>query len=302
MNQSSSKTIFEYMDEFSFGNITDTELREYIKSHPYDLKLLQIGISAYAYAAMLSQECLKILHETYLDVNNEVKYILGKPWDIRGEESGYSAIHYVAQSNLTSSLKYLTSVVGANVDVQDKRGDTALHIVCSRGFLEAAQILLHSSNPNINIVNNLGYTALALCVKNNHYQMASIIIRYPVLFEYDWDGIHYDIRNTVIQSGSLEMKSVFQKHFKIKRHKIKSIDRRKRSSKHHLDIYGQYTFYCSSLQDSLGYKGVLTLARQLGMKVNVSDYQNKELLKTDLCEKIAKRLTNMQLVKRLNKS
>ena len=301
MSKNNDKTIFEYMDGFSLGNITDTELQEYIKSHPYDLKLSQIDISTYAYAAMLSQDCLKIVHDTYLNFSEEVKSILGKPWDIQGKDNGYSAIHYVAESNITSCLKYLINVVGVDVDIQDKNGDTAFHIICSRGFIEAAQILLHSSSANINIINNLGYTPLALCVKNNHYKMASILLRYPVLLDNTWEGGTYDIRNNVIQYGSIEMKSVFQKHFKIKRHKNKSIDRRKKISKQYFDIYGEYEFYCSSLQDSMGYKGVLALARHLGIKFTIDDYKNKQSLKTELCEQISKNMSKMQLARRLNK-
>jgi|Laugrespbdmm15sd_2_1035082.scaffolds.fasta_scaffold01006_7 ankyrin repeat protein len=298
MSENNDKTIFEYMDRFSLGN---NELQDYIKSHPYDLKLSENDISTYAYAAMISQDCLKIIHETYLNFSDEVKSRLGKPWDIQGKETGYSAIHYVAESNITSCLKYLINVVGVDVDIQDKRGDTPLHIICSRGFIEAAQILLHSSSANINIVNNLGYTAFALCVKNNHYKMVSILLRYPVLFDYNWKGRNYDIRNTVIQSGSIEMKSVFQKHFKIKRHKNQSISRKKQSSKQYFDIYGQYDFYCSSLQDSTGYKGLLALAKHLEIKFKIDDYKNKQSLKTELCEQIAKQMSKMQLVRRLNK-
>lgn len=249
-----TKTIFEHIDAYSLGQESKDELKDYIKTHPYDLKLVQYDISVYAYGAMLSQECLQIIHEMYSTFSDDVKGTLGKPWDIRGDQNGYSAIHYVAESNLTASLKYLTSIIGVDVNVTNNVGDTAFHIICSRGFIECAQILLHSSNPKINIINNLGYTPMALCVKNNNYKLASILLKHPVLLEYDWNNIRYDIRNNVIQTGSIEMKSVFQKHFKIKRHKIKSIQRRKQTSKKNFDIYGQYSFYCHSLNQFLGYK------------------------------------------------
>ena len=151
----------------------------------------------------------------------------------------------------------------------------------------------------INIINNLGYTPFALCVKNDHYKMASILLKYQVLLEYNWDGGYYDIRNNVIQFGSIEMKSVFQKHFKIKRHKNKSIIRKKQESKKHFDIYGQYAFYCSSFQDSLGLKGVITLAKHIGIKIEMKNYENKTELKKDLCNKISKYMVHMQLRKRL---
>lgn len=294
-----NETIFEHMDSFSLGQTTSIELKNYIKAHPYDIVHIQYDMSVYAYAAMLSPECLQILHETYLEFDEEIRNKLGLPWDLQGSKNGYSAIHYVAESNLTRSLKYLTTVVDVNVDLQDKEGDTAFHIICSRGFIEAAQILLHSSSVNINIINNLGYTPFALCVKNDHYKMASILLKYQVLLEYNWDGGYYDIRNNVIQFGSIEMKSVFQKHFKIKRHKNKSIIRKKQESKKHFDIYGQYAFYCSSFQDSLGLKGVITLAKHVGIKIEMKNYENKTELKKDLCNKISKYMVHMQLRKRL---
>jgi ankyrin repeat protein len=286
--------LFEYMDRFSLGQITDTELQDYIKSHPYDLGLVELNISAYAYAAMISPKCLQILHETYLDLSENTQDKLGKPWDIQSDEIGFSVIHYVVENNLTKCLKYLTTVVNVNVNLQDKRGDTALHIICFRGFIDAAQILLHSANPNINIVNNLGYTPIALCVKYNYYKLASILLKFPVLFEYDWNDMHYNIRNNVIHSGSIEMKSVFQKHFK---KRDKNITRKKQDSN---DIHRQYSFYCSSFEDSLGSKGAMALARSIGINFKNEDYANLKELKRDLCHKIAKRMVNMHLLKKLD--
>jgi hypothetical protein len=288
-------TIFEELDKLSFKHITPEQLQEYVKNNPEELFTLKDDIPVYAYAGLLSLECLRILHESTKETLTPDRL----PWEI-SNMSGERAIHFVTESNISKSLKYLILDVGVDANAKTNIGNTALHIACSREFPEIVTILLRASNADINSINENGLTPLMIGATRNHIGIVSILLKSNPLLIYIHNGITHDTYDIVNRIGSLEMKNLFNKYKKTKKRKVKGVISKKRMLLERKDMISTYNWYCSSLEDNLGIKGVVTFARHLGIHVDSSEYASKIEMKKELCKKIAKQITMSSIRKKLS--
>ena len=291
-------TIFEELDKLSFKTITPEQFKQYVRNNSAELLTLQNDIPVYAYAGLLTLECLKTLHESYNDVKDTLQNV-NAPWEV-SNINDERAIHFVTESNITQSLKYLILDVGVDVNAKNNVGNTALHIACSRNFIEIVTILLHASNADINLINSRGSTPIMIAVLNNHVRLASILLKSKPLFLYTFNDVTYDVYDTVQRTGSSEMKNLFKKSKKSNQLKKKMVQSKRKTLLERKEMMSTYKWYCSSLKDDLGIRGVISFAKHMNIPVDSSMYASKTEMKQDLCNKIAKKITMMSIFKRVS--
>ena len=98
--------------------------------------------------------------------------ILGANIDLL-DKNGQTPLHRAAKKDNTNAIKELIRL-GANVNLQDNRGQTPLHIAAIRGHPGAIKELI-SSGANVNLQDNDGHTAFFNSLTSGLLLSASVI-------------------------------------------------------------------------------------------------------------------------------
>lgn len=95
---------------------------------------------------------LFLLQSTEIDINQK-------------DKNGYTPLHFAVQSNTYDVVKVLLDK-GANVDIQDKFGNTPLFKSATENTdLKITQVLIHSG-ADIHVMNTFGYSPMHFIQKN----------------------------------------------------------------------------------------------------------------------------------------
>ncbi|GFQ79656.1 uncharacterized protein TNCT_142781 [Trichonephila clavata] len=106
----------------------------------------------------LDEKLFNILNELAIDRNLLGNYVqrislllqAGANPNVQNREDGKTLLHYVAECNDTSGIRFLLEVIKANPNVRDQSGKTPLHYADKNNCLQARELLLGAgANPNV---------------------------------------------------------------------------------------------------------------------------------------------------------
>lgn len=102
----------------------------------------------------LDERLSDILESNRAPLNNIRHIILlleaGANPNVQNREDGKTLLHYVAECNDTSGIRFLLEVIKANPNVRDQSGKTPLHYAAKNNCLQARELLLGAgANPNV---------------------------------------------------------------------------------------------------------------------------------------------------------
>ncbi|WP_353285650.1 ankyrin repeat domain-containing protein [Wolbachia endosymbiont (group A) of Gastracanthus pulcherrimus] len=104
------------------------------------------------------EKLFNILNEVAIDRNLLGNYVqrisllleAGANPNVQNREDGKTLLHYVAECNDTSGIRFLLEVIKANPNVRDQSGKTPLHYAAKNNCLQARELLLGAgANPNV---------------------------------------------------------------------------------------------------------------------------------------------------------
>ncbi len=93
---------------------------------------------------------------------------------VNAEHYKYTALTLAAINNYAQIVEALVNA-GANMDMQNKSGNTALIFAAKKNHHETVEILVNAG-ANLDIQNNKKNTALILAVKKRHIQIVKILL------------------------------------------------------------------------------------------------------------------------------
>ncbi|GFR08318.1 uncharacterized protein TNCT_112731 [Trichonephila clavata] len=108
----------------------------------------------------LDEKLFNILNELAIDRNLLGNYVqrislllqAGANPNVQNREDGKTLLHYVAECNDTSGIRFLLEVIKANPNVRDQSGKTPLHYADKNNCLQARELLLGAgANPNVQV-------------------------------------------------------------------------------------------------------------------------------------------------------
>jgi len=277
-----SQNIFTLIDDYTSEN--NQTLIKYIKKFPFSLyETNSYGISVYSYATMKNIDCLKDIHETYLNmqkkINENETYKNVLPYEIEHKITKYTPIHYSVEQNLILQTQYLIDIVDININHQTSTGNTPLHIACSLSNKKMVFILLSSKNIKLNILNKESHTPLFIASVNRNVRIVDMLLSKGASFKtikhgkkkkFEFD-VYLHIKEK--QKEYPQIMILFEKYKKLRREQQKF--------KHYKK---EYKYVCETLNDNVIDNSIKILANNLGIK------SHKNLSKKELCNKIAQRI------------
>lgn len=277
--QKKTRSIFKLIDDYKKEN--NQTLIKYIKKHPkslYDVN--NNGDNVYSYATLKNIDCLKDIHETYLNLRSKkkIKMRFKEPWEVENKTKN-TAIFFAIEKNLISQLDYLINIVKLDINHQNINGDTPLHIACKFGNRKIVELLLESNSIKLDILNKELFTPLYIAAIRKYKKITELLLLKGASFKIIKTGknknFELDIYSDILSKEQEypEITKLFIKFKKIRKNKEK-LNKLKRELK----------YICESLENNIEYKLIKTFTDTLG----ISSIQN--LSKKDLCKKIAQRL------------
>jgi ankyrin repeat protein len=94
--------------------------------------------------------------------------------NVKDRSNGDGALHYVARDRDYTWLSFLVAK-GANVNMQNQRGETPLTIAAQLGWYEGAQFLL-GRRASIDLANSRGETPLILAVQRRDLALTRLLV------------------------------------------------------------------------------------------------------------------------------
>lgn len=256
----------------------NVKLKNHILRNPKDLLLSHAGMSVYGYAACMTLQCLKDVHESYLTVKDSLEG--NKPYEIIGE-GNRTALFDAVEYNLVHEVHYLVNDVGVNVNAIDKLDQTPLHFACNYSFMEIFNILMRSRRINVNVVDRFIKTPLYYAVKRKNVPMCKVLLRSGARINYHRDGKHVHLYTTYVMyyagasQAANSLKRVFDQYMfhTGKRHQLANkIARTKSDIRQRLE---EYKHLCDIAQDSNNMAFVMELAQRL--RVHIGNKDKKQL-------------------------
>jgi ankyrin repeat protein len=273
-------TIFRLIDEYK--NNPTVNLHNHIVKFPKDITLIFAGHCVYGRAALTSLACLQVVHESYLEIQDNINR---KPYNIKGD-NGYTPLHATIVSNLTKQASYLIDIVNVDVSIKDNDGNTPLHLACkcSRHAI-IGNLLSSGGSASVNVLNSSSQTPLSISVGKNDVVASRMLLKRGAtnIHKKGRFTVGRDVMSQVDLYGSDAMKGLFQTfvHQKFNKRNTKTNDMI--TKKIIRDAAYEFPLFCKNLEEGSD----TTYVRNLAFKLDIS---TKDESKKEICAKILLRL------------
>jgi hypothetical protein len=148
------------------------------------------------YAASLSLNTLRILHEIYLNVVDQIDDVYYEPYQYKNRR-GETLLHSAIKTSILmdneikrqvinlSTVEYILNTFDININSICKKKNTPLHLACRFDVIKLVQMLLfYGANKEINAINKFKKTPFCYAVENMNTYLCKLLLRYKANYKY----------------------------------------------------------------------------------------------------------------------
>lgn len=264
----------------------------YIQEHPQQLYILYKNeLPIYTFAATISFNCLKTVHEGYLSYLKKIgqKNLIIEPSEVKGKFYNRN-IHNLIYMNLYQSFLYLVNVVKVDPLITGDNNNNILHFACKYDNEKVVKYIIKNFPILINQINDNSETPLFIAIKKNNYKIVKMLLdsrKAKIIIDNKQTNKIINIHKYATYYCTYEIKVMFNRFMKKMRDKSRNIDNLNRRKKEIISFEKDAYGLCSDMQ-TLNNKYFFTFLRNLAKRMHVKfEFSDRY---SELCKKIIARL------------